>query len=120
MCVFFIGDQSFDIRETGFFEHGGELAFGEAEPAVGVEFAGLGECVLEKIENDDAAARSEHLIGGIDGALWVFCVVEGLAEDGEVDAALINGRALDIADAEFEVVQAVFVGERLSVFDHFR
>ncbi len=47
-------------------------------------------------------------------------MVEGLAEDGEVDGVFADGRGFDIADAEFEVVYAVGGGEGLCVFDHFR
>lgn len=119
-CGFAVGDDGFDVVEAGFFEHGGEVGLGEAEPAVGVELAGFLEVVLEEIEDDEAAAGFENAEGGVEGALGVFRVVEGLAEDGEVEGAGVDGGLLDIADAVFEVGEAVAVGEVLAELDHFR
>jgi hypothetical protein len=115
-----IGDDGFDVRESRAFQHGGEVAFREAEPAVGVEFAGFLEVVLEEVEDDEAAAGFEDSEGGVEGALGVFRVMEGLAKDGEVEGLVIDGWFFEIAEAVFEVVKAVGAGEGLSELDHFR
>lgn len=116
---FLISDDGFDFGEAGGFQHRGQAAFGEAEPAICVECAGLGELVLEEIEDDDAAAGLENFEGCVDGCLRIFCMMEGLAEDGEVDGFFLDGGGFDIADAEFQVMDAVCGGEFLGVFDHF-
>ena len=45
---FAVGADGFEVVEAGFFEHGGEVGPGEAEPAVGVELTGFLEVVLEE------------------------------------------------------------------------
>ena len=91
----------FDLNESGFFEHGGEIALGKPEPAVGVEFAGLFKIVLQEIEHDQSAAGFKDAEGGVDRTLGVLGVVEGLAEDREVEASVVDGWVFDVADPVF-------------------
>ncbi len=53
-------------------------------------------------------------------ALRVFRVVQGLAEDGEIQRLLLDRRILDVAEPVFQIRQAVLDGERLAELDHFR
>ena len=53
---FLVNDRSLHVGEAGFFEHGFELRFAEAQPLIGVELARLLEAVLDQVEQDDAAA----------------------------------------------------------------
>ena len=75
--------------------------------------------MLEKVEDDEHPAGAQDAVGGVDGALRAFSVVQRLAEDGEVDAAFFNGWILDVTDAEFQVGQPVGHGQLLGVIDHF-
>ena len=109
----------FEGFEAGGLEHAVEVGFGEAEPCVGVHFAGLLELMGEEVEDGDAAAGLEEAMGGGDGAGGVVCVVEGLAEEGEIDGAGGDGRVFDVAEAVFEVGEAVVAGEGGAEFDHF-
>ena len=76
---FAVGDDGFDLIEARAFKHACDGTFGESEPAVAVEFARFFELVLHEIEYDNASAGFQHAIGGIDCALRVFGVMEGLA-----------------------------------------
>jgi hypothetical protein len=77
----FAGDDGgFDFREAGFFEEAVEFDFGEAEPDVSVEFAGLFLGVVEQVEDHNTASGSEDAVGCVDRALGSGCVVERLAE----------------------------------------
>lgn len=73
-------DRGFDFREAGFFEEAVEFDFGEAEPDVSVESAGLFLGVVEQIEDHHTASGFEDAVGGVDRALGSGCVVERLAE----------------------------------------
>ena len=114
-----IDDTDFDAGEAGFFEPQVHVAFGEAEPAVTVEIAGLFELVLGEIEDHELAAGFEDLEGAGEGLRGMRGVVKGLAEDDEVDGLRFEGRVLKIADAELEVLQAVFAGLFGAELDHF-
>ena len=59
-------------------------------------------------------------IGGFDGLLGMQRVVEALAEERKVDRLRFDGRRFEIAQAEFEVREAVVFGETGSEFDHLR
>jgi hypothetical protein len=57
---------------------------------------------------------------GAGEGLWgMGSVVEGLAEDDEVDGVRGEGRVLKIADAELEVLEAIFAGLFGAELDHF-
>ena len=49
-----------DAGEAGFCQHRFELCLAEAEPLVGVEFAGFFKTVPGEVEDDDAAAGDEN------------------------------------------------------------
>ena len=74
--------------ESGFFQKVEELDVGEAEPDVGVEFAGLFEGMALQVEDNDAAAGFEYAGGFVDGLLRMDGVMETLAEEGEVDGGI--------------------------------
>lgn len=76
---FAVGDDGFDLIEARPFEHASEGAFRKSEPAVAIEFASFFELVLHEVEHDQASAGFEHAVGGVDCALRVFGVMEGLA-----------------------------------------
>lgn len=117
---FLAGDEfDFDVAEAGGFEPELEGAFLEAEPAIAVEFGGAVEGVAEEVEDEDLAAGQEEAVGGADGGGGVVGVVEGLAEDDHIDAGGFEGWVLEVAEAEFEVVEAVFLGLAGAVGDHF-
>ena len=50
-----------------------------------VEFACLLVRVAEEVEDQDTAAGFQNAVCGLEGPLGCGCVVEGLAEKGEVD-----------------------------------
>ena len=52
--------------------------------------------VVEQIEHDEPAAGFEDAEGGVDCPLRVFRVVQGLAEDGEIQRLPIDRRILAI------------------------
>ena len=95
-----------------------EGALLEAEPAVGVELAGLLEIVGLEVEDDELAAGFEDAASLVDGALRVFGVVEGLAEGGEVDGAFAERDGLDVAEDVAEVLPAVLPREPGAHRDH--
>ena len=115
---FAIDDGGVDIDESGFFEHVDEIDFGEAEPDVGVEFACFFELVFEEVEDEDAAVGAEDAACLGEGAFGVDGVVEGLAEDSEVDGGIVEGDVFDIAEAVFEVFDMVIFREAGAEFDH--
>ena len=45
-----------------------ELHFAEAQPMIGVEFAGFLELMRQQIEDGDASAHFQNAVGGGDGA----------------------------------------------------
>ena len=115
---FAVGDDGFDLIKARAFEHAGERAFGKSEPAVAVKFARFFELMLHEIEHDQASATFEHAIGSVDRALRVFGVMEGLAENCEIDRAFAYRWFFEVAEAVLEVGESVFDGELLSVLDH--
>lgn len=94
----FFGDGGdFDVFETGGFEPAVELVLGEAEPVVSVEFVGLFEGVFLEVEDDEATSWLEDAEGFANGAVRMDGVVEGLAEEGEVDVGVSKGDFFDVA-----------------------
>src|SRR6266545_4800752 len=85
---FAVHDGGFDVAEAGAGEVALEFVPGEAEPEVGVELAGFLEVMAHEVEHGDTAAGFEDAPGFGDGAVGVLGVVEGLAEEGEVDGAV--------------------------------
>jgi len=111
-------DGEFDFFEAGFFEPGLEFKFGEAKPAVAVEFAGLFKVVAEEVENHDLAAGAKDTGGALDSLLGIGGMMEGLAQNDEIDTFGIDGRGFKVAKAEFQVLELVFTGLIGAVFDH--
>jgi len=116
--VLAVDDGGFDGGEFFLFQHVGQFGFGEAEPGVGVEFAGLVEAVLVEVEDDEGAAGFEDAVCFAEGAGGMFGVVEGLGEEGEIDGGVVDGDFLDVAEAVFEVGEVVFLGEFGAELDH--
>ena len=64
-----VDDAGLDALEAGALEEVVEIDLGKAEPDVGIHVACLLELMLEQVEDDDAAAALEDLVGGED-CLW--------------------------------------------------
>ena len=90
----------------------------EAEPDVGVEFAGFFKGMLGEVEDEDLAAGLQDAVSFFDGALGVLGVMEGLAEDREVHRVVGERDTFDVAEFIGEVGEAVFGGELGADFDH--
>ena len=84
------------LGETGFLDPVVEFVLLEAEPAVGVQLPGLFKAVGTQVEDDQAAARPEDAEGLGEGLAGVLGVVQGLAQQGEVDAPVRQGDLLDV------------------------
>ena len=97
-----------------------EGAFFKTEPDVGVEFVGFFEGVLLQIQDEDLAAGLEDAVGFFHRILGVLGVVEGLAQDREIDGFVGERDVLDIAEFVGEVGESVFGGELSADFDHTR
>ena len=100
-------DRGFDSGKTGFFEHLLEFDFGESQPDMAVEFAGLLVRVAEQVEDQNPAAGAQDFMGRLQGALRSGCVVEGLTEKREIDAPRFDRRLLDVAEPVFEIGKSV-------------
>lgn len=97
-----------------------ELDFAEAEPVIGVELAGALEAVAKKIEDNEAAAFAENAMGAGNGALGMDGVMQRLAENREIDSPFRDRRLLDVAEAIFEIHEAVLPRELRTELDHLR
>jgi hypothetical protein len=65
--------------------------------------------VAGEVEDHDLAAGLEDAVNAADGLRGFFGVVQSLAEDGQVNAFRVNRRVLEIAKAEFEVLQVILL-----------
>ena len=113
-------DRDLDLLETGGFEKLVQLHFAKAKPVIGVKFAGAFETVAEQIEDHNAATLSQNPMGAEDGALGMDGVMQGLAENGEIDRAPGDGRIFDVSETVLEIGEAVPLGELSSELNHFR
>src|SRR6267154_5383732 len=95
-----------------------ELHFAEAEPMVGVKLARAFEAVAEQIEDDDAAALAQNAVGAGDRAFGMDGVMQRLAENGQIDYALRDRRIFDVAEAIFQIGEAVLLRELRAELDH--
>ena len=100
-------DADFNFLETSSFQPAMQIAFGKSQPAVAVKFARLVEVVLEQIENQNLPAGLQNLVRGGNGVRRNFGVVQCLAQNHEVHAVRLNRRALQVAQPEFQIFQAV-------------
>lgn len=117
--LFLAGDgDHLDGLETGLLKEGVESVFGEAQPDIGVKFAGLFEIVFAKIEDKELAAGFEDAEGLGDRFLRMLGVVKSLAEDGEIHRCVGKRDLLDVTELVGEVREAVFLGERGADLDH--
>ena len=80
-------DLHIDVGEAGLLEQPVQLGLAETEPGIGVELAGLLELMGKEVQDGDASASLEETMGGGEGALGVVRMMEGLAEESEIDAA---------------------------------
>lgn len=80
-----------------------EFDLGEAQPDMPVEFAGLLMRVAQQVENQDAPAGFEDFASGIQSLLGNGCMVQCLAEKGDIDRVGVDRRILDIAEPVFEI-----------------
>src|SRR2546423_4234159 len=111
-------DCDFDVLEPGAFEKLMELHFAEAEPVIGVKLAGALKPVAEQIENDDAAAFAQDAMGAGDGALGMDRVVQGLAENGEIDRAFRNRRGFRVTQPLFPTGQTALPPQLRAALHH--
>ena len=117
----FLGHHAyFGLRETGFFDPVVEFVLLESEPTVGVQLPGFLEAVGAQVEDDQAAARLEDAEGFGEGLARVLGVVEGLTQQGEVDAPVREGDLLDVAEDVGQVAQMLLLGQGPADLDHAR
>ena len=102
------------------FQEALQIEFGETEPEVRIHFAGFLEVVSVQVEDGGAAARFENSPRFGDGALGVRRVVQRLAEEGHIDRAGAYGHVFQVAQAVFQVGDAVLARQASAEFDHFR
>jgi len=96
-----------------------QVRFGEAQPLVGVELSGFFKSMFDQVEDDDAAAGDQDSGRLLDGAIGVQGVVERLREDGQVDGVVVDGNLFHVAEAVFDVADAMAEGLLAGDFDHF-
>src|SRR2546423_8075373 len=109
-----------NVLEAGRFEKLMELHFAEAEPVIGVKLAGAFETVVEQIEDHDAAAFAQDAMGARDGALGMDGVMQRLAQNREIYRAFRDRWIFDVAEAIFEIGEAVLLGELRAELNHLR
>src|SRR5438067_4148806 len=100
-------DGHFDLFEPGGFKKLMELHFAKAEPVIRVKLASALETVAEQIQDHDPAALSQDAVSAGDRALGMDRVMQGLAENRKIDRAFSDRRIFDVAQAIFEVREAV-------------
>ena len=108
------------LDETSFLNPIMEFVLLEAEPAVGVQLPGLFKAVGAQVEHDQTSARLEDAEGLGKGLAGVLGVVQGLAQQGEVDAPVRQGDFLDITEDVGEVAQLFLLGQGPADLDHAR
>src|SRR5206468_11772352 len=101
-------DADFAFLESRRFEPAMQFTLGKAQPAVAVKLAGLLEVVAEQIENHDLATGLDDAVNGRQRAGGILRVMERPAQPSELDGLRIDGRALQIAQTELEILQGVF------------
>jgi len=116
---FFVDQVGLNVLEAGFLEEAFEFYFAETQPEIGVEFSCLFEAVLDEVEDGNAASGLEDAPGFGDGAAGMDGVVEGLAEEREIDGCVFDRDGFEVASPVFESLDALFLGEFGAVFDHF-
>ena len=114
-----VHDNGFHVPEAGVLQQISDLHFGKSQVGIGVQLAGLVEGVLKEIKDHQPAPRLEDAVHLLQGACGVGSVVESLAEEGEVDGVIIDGKGLNVAQPEFEVGQPVLTGELFAEGHHF-
>src|ERR1041385_4151506 len=113
------GDNAdFDLPEAGRFEPAVQIALGKAQPKIAVQFAGVLEFVLQQVEDHDLATRFENSVNGRDGFARGRSVMQRLAQYGQVHAGGINGRILDIAEPELQILEVVLFRLARAEFHH--
>ena len=95
-----------------------QVALGEAQPPVAVEFVRLGKVVLQQVEDEDLSPGLEHDERGLDRGVRLGGVVQRLAQDDEVHARRFDGRIFQVAQAELEVLEPVLLRLLRAELDH--
>ena len=83
--AFLVGNNRFDLRKPGFFEHARQCALGKPQLSIGIEFPGLFELVGNQIQHNKPTAGFQDAECGIDGTLRVFRMVQCLTQDGQIE-----------------------------------
>jgi hypothetical protein len=112
-------DADFGLMEADFLDPVAEVVLLEAQPAVGVELAGLLEPVGPKVQDQQAPARFEDAIGLGERFPGVLSVVQGLAQEHQIDATVLEGDFFDVAQYIVYVPKFFFISEFPSKFYHF-
>ena len=94
MVRFAVDGEDLDAAKASGAEEAIEFHFGEAEPDVGVEFASFFKGMTLEVEDHEAAAGLQNLVGGGDGFGGMQGVMEALAQEGEVAGGGFDGRRL--------------------------
>src|SRR6185369_8266838 len=97
----------FDFLEPRSLQPAMQVTLRETEPGVAVELARALKFMLQEVEDHDLSTRAQDLVSSIDRVGRCLGVMQGLAENHEIDALWIDGRGFEVAEAELEVFQSV-------------
>ena len=110
---FLVGHHRSDAAKPGTFEHAGQIAFGESEPTVSIQFARFLEAVEQQIQHDEAPARLENPVRGVDRPLWPHRVVADLGAGEGTLAQLLAQRAEKVIAVDISPKMVAF-GQQLA------
>jgi len=112
-------DPNFGVAKACFLNPVVQVVFLKAQPAVGVELACLLKTVGPEVQNEQAPTWFQDTEGLRKGFPWIFRMVEGLAEEGEVDTSVLQGDFFDIPKDVVNILKFFFISKFPSEFDHF-
>ena len=113
-------DADLDIPEAAFLEQLVQLNFTETKPVVRVKFTRFLESMTQEIENHQTASAFQKPVSSVNGPLGMNGVVQGLAEDCEVDAVLRDRRIFNITQPVLKVFEPMLLCQLRSELDHLR
>ncbi len=104
-------DPHFGVRKACFLDPVVQVIFLKAQPAVGVELARLLKTVSPEVQNEQPPARLQDTEGLRKGFTWIFRMVEGLAEEGEVDTSVLQRDFFDISKDVVHILKFFFISK---------
>jgi hypothetical protein len=117
----FLGGHDVDLgiflKPAPRFQPALHIAFGKAQPAIAIKFPGFVELVREQIENQDLSRGASNFGGSCQGRGGIVGVMQRLAENHQVNARGFDRRVLQIAEAEFQILQTVLLRLRRAELD---